>query len=296
MTNEFAYLLGMILGNGEIVRDNQNTQINIDIPHKKLETDSCRDIDIYVKASLVDINRVLSRLASTNFDINTGRKSTIFSFQKNNNDYLIQEILRLTGNVFKHDYMRMDASLFTMPADCKRMLLKGIADVTGYIRRSNYAFANRYEHRAYIEIPANWYMVVDICNMLKDVDVPVQTIDWAHPNMRDGLLKKYNSGQVNFWKKEHQIKIFANEFLKIGFNIKHKNDALQRLADEEIKGFSDAGRDISATHHFYWEKSPRKGKVKPPHPGENDAFIPEEIRGQHFNSWTEIARKLGYHE
>lgn len=66
MTNEFAYLLGMILGNGEIVRDNQNTQINIDIPHKKLETDSCRDIDIYVKASLVDINRVLSRLASTN--------------------------------------------------------------------------------------------------------------------------------------------------------------------------------------------------------------------------------------
>lgn len=33
-------------------------------------------------------------------------------------------------------------------------------------------------------------MVIDIANMLKDIDVPVQTIDFGHPNFRDGKLVK----------------------------------------------------------------------------------------------------------
>ena len=36
MNVEMAYLLGMILGNGEIQRDNSETRITIDIPHKNL--------------------------------------------------------------------------------------------------------------------------------------------------------------------------------------------------------------------------------------------------------------------
>ena len=44
----------------------------------------------------------------------------------------------------------------------KRALLRGIADSTGYIRRSNIAFGQDGAHRVYIEIPGNWYMVIDI--------------------------------------------------------------------------------------------------------------------------------------
>ena len=36
MNIEMAYLLGMILGNGEIQRDNTETRVTIDIPHKNL--------------------------------------------------------------------------------------------------------------------------------------------------------------------------------------------------------------------------------------------------------------------
>ena len=49
-------------------------------------------------------------------------------------------------------------------------------------------------------------MVIDICNLLKSVDIPVQSIDWAHPNMRDGNLKKYNAGEINFWKKNIKLR------------------------------------------------------------------------------------------
>jgi hypothetical protein len=142
----------------------------------------------------------------------------------------------------------------------------------------------------YIEIPGNWYMVIDIANMLKDVDVPVQTIDFGHPNFRDGNLVKCNDGKPNFWKKEHQVKVFANEFLPVGFNIRHKQDSLEKYA-EELLEFIDPVK----THKFYWEKAVRRAN-KPIHPGENDASLPEEIRGMHFDSWTDLARYLGYGE
>lgn len=78
--------------------------------------------------------------------------------------------------------------------------MKGIADVTGYIRKSNIAFGQDGAHRVYIEIPGNWYMVIDIANMLKAIDVLVQTIDFGHPNFRGGKLVKYNEGKPNFWE------------------------------------------------------------------------------------------------
>lgn len=131
-------------------------------------------------------------------------------------------------------------------------------------------------------------MVIDVANMLKDVDVPVQTIDFGHPNFRDAKLVKYNQGKPNFWKKEHQVKIFANEFLPVGFNIKHKQDALERYA-EELLEFIDPVK----THKFYWEKNIRRSN-KPIHPGENDPSLPDEIRGKHFDSWTDLAGLLGY--
>ena len=134
-------------------------------------------------------------------------------------------------------------------------------------------------------------MVIDIANMLRDVDVPVHTIDFGHPNFRDGNLKKYNEGKVNYWKKEHQIKVFANEFLPIGFNIKHKEDALEKYS-EELLEFLDPAK----THKFYWERRKSSERVKKTHPGENDPSLPKEIRGLHFNSWIELAKLLGYVE
>ena len=50
------------------------------------------------------------------------------------------------------------------------------------------------------------------------------------------------------------------------------------------------------THKFYWQKNNKVNKIKPIHPGENDSSLPTSIRGKHYNSWTELAKDLGYHE
>lgn len=290
MNNEMAYLLGMILGNGEIQRGTSSTTVTIDIPFKNLYTDDNKDVAVYVKASVVDIRTIVEPLVGNSLVVSEMSHSTKVSFSKLNTDYVIREILRLVGAGRHHSKMRMSSEMFGMSADEKKSLLRGVADVTGYIRRSNIAYGQEGAHRVYIEIPGNWYMVIDIANMLKDVDVPVQTIDFGHPNFRDGNLVKYREGRVNFWKKEHQVKIFANEFLSIGFNVKHKQDALVKYADELLEFI-----DPAKTHKFYWEKKIRR-TTRPRHPAENDPSLPSEIRGRHFESWTDLAGALGYGE
>ena len=295
MNKEMSYLLGMICGNGEIKRGSTSTTISITIPHKKLETEDYNDVRVYVRASITDIRTILEPLIGSGLSFIQQDNYSIISFNMTNESYLMREILRYTGNATSHEDIRIDEEVFSFTKDEKLAFLRGFADVTGYIRRSNYYF-KKYEHRVYLEVPRNWFLVIDICNLLKSVNIPVQTIDWAHPNIRDGKLTYYGRGQKDSWKKEHQIKIWANEFLPIGFAVIHKREALKKFADELVCGITSEGKDpMSVTHNFYWERS-SKNKNKPYHPGENDEFIPDEIRGNHYNSWKEIAADLGYKE
>lgn len=290
MNTEMSYLIGMILGNGEIQRGNTETNVTIDIPYKNLYTDDLKDVAVYVKASVVDIRSIIEPLIGRDLIVSQTKHSTKLSFIKNNEEYLTRELMHFIGSGRHHTTMKMSEELFSITTDEKKALLMGIADVTGYIRKSNIAYGQDGAHRVYIEIPGNWYMVIDIANMLKAVDIPVQTIDFGHPNFRDGKMVKYLEGRTKFWKKEHQVKIFANEFLPIGFNIKHKQDSLEKYASE-LLDFVDPAK----THKFYWEK-PIRHSIKPIHPEENDPSLPKEIRGKHFDSWTELAKILGYGE
>ena len=288
MNAQMAYLVGMILGNGEVQRKEDVTTITIELPHKNLRDDEGREVDVYVKSSLADIRSVIEPLVGHSLPISQDKRATQISFTKPNADYTMREILRLIGNGVHHSTMSMNAELFSMTTDEKKELLRGIADVTGYIRNSNRAYKKDGLNRVYIEIPGNWSMVVDISNMLKELDIPVQNIDWGHPNFRDTDLEKYNEGKPYYWKKEHQVKIYANEFLPIGFNILHKQKALEKYASEMTPS------DRRLTHRFYWEMPERKQKRKPIHPMENDESLPVEIRGKHYDSWKDLARDLGY--
>ena len=290
MNTQMAYLIGMILGNGEVQRKSDTTTITVELPHKNLIDDEGREVSVYVKSSLADIRGIVEPLIGYSLPISQTKRATQFSFTMPNADYTMREILRFIGNGVHHSTMTMNDELFGMKTDEKKELLRGIADVTGYIRKSNIAFGQDGCHRVYIEIPGNWQMVIDIANMLKDLDIPVQTIDFGHPNFRDSNLKKYNEGKPYYWKKEHQVKIWANEFLPIGFNIVHKQRALERYADELLDYL-----DEEKTHQFYWQKTIRR-KEKPTHPMENDESLPLSIRGKHYESWTELANELGYGE
>lgn len=174
MNTEMAYLLGMVLGNGEIQQDTRSTTVTIDIPYKNLYTDDLKEVAAYVKASVVDIRGIVEPLIGHDLAISETEHSTKLSFNKPNSEYVIREMLRLIGSGRHHSTMRMDPELFSLSTDEKKSLLRGMADVTAYIRKSNIAYGQEGAHRVYIEIPGNWYLVIDVANMLKDIDIPVQ--------------------------------------------------------------------------------------------------------------------------
>lgn len=55
-------------------------------------------------------------------------------------------------------------------------------------------------------------------------------------------------------EKEHQVKIWANEFNPIGFGIIHKQQALDMFSDELIAAYIKLGKDLKKkTHKYFWE-------------------------------------------
>ncbi len=76
----------------------------------------------------------------TQLDFIQNPTSTILSFQKPNSDFLIREIMRYIGNATNHSNVRIHSDVFNFTMDHKIEFLRGFADVTGYIRRSNYFF------------------------------------------------------------------------------------------------------------------------------------------------------------
>ena len=94
--------------------------------------------------------------------------------------------------------------------------------------------------------------------------------------------------------KETSSSIFLNS---IGFAVLHKQEALDYFANEQrIHIEVQRNKKTSdVTHRYYWELTSRN-RNKPSHPGENDEFIPKEIRGKHYDSWSAIAEDMGYGE
>jgi hypothetical protein len=299
---DIAYLLGMIAGKGQIIRGNRETEIIINIPHKNLEIEG-ENTQQSVKASLLDIVGRLKSLVGTNMNWDTTKPNVAhITFSKPNGDYLIRTINAYFENKISWRDFRIPKEIFSASKDVKIEFLRGIADVTAHIRKSNLAYGIEYNHRIYIEIMSNWEICIDIVNLLKDLDVPVQNIRWAHPNIVDPTLKFYNKGMRNY--KEHQIKIWAEEFEKIGFNIEHKNKLLKKFADLNRKNWIKyssktkkmKGKPISEIHHKYYWETKEIEKKKQSHPDESHPSIHPKIRGKHFDSWKQIAKELGYYE
>lgn len=94
-------------------------------------------------------------------------------------------------------------------------------------------------------------------------------------------------------KREHQIKVFNNCFRSIGFYIDHKNKKFLELADENDTNELATIKCRECDKCDPLIKMKRSPRVKPPHIEEGNEDLPEELKGNHYNSYWEICRDLG---
>jgi hypothetical protein len=134
-------------------------------------------------------------------------------------------------------------------------------------------------------------MPIQLCALLQGdpLNIPVQTIDWGHPNIRNGFAKEYYKGRENAWAREHQLKIFAEDFESIGFRIEHKNKILEEMAD--------SNRSLKLHSDNILCMPPKKiTKTKVDHPQEDSEKLPNEIRCKHFDAYWRYARDWVAHK
>lgn len=278
---DVAYLLGMIVARGYI-REGTTKQIIIEIPYTDLETDYEKDRN----SLLVSVDRIINRVGE--LVTNSPRKeahdnSVNIVFDIHKPTLFWRDIRMLLGD--KKDYTEFEVpeQIFIAPSSIQREFIRGFVDVGAKVRKSNEYFGGL--RRLHIDVlNPNWKLPIQICSLLQDhLNIPVQNIIWGHPNLRNPKLKKYTIGYVDFWRKEHQIKVFADVFEEIGFYIKHKQD----LFMEFVKHNKALNRSSSFCN------PPKKVKEKPVHPAESSPKLPSQLQGKHYDSSWQICKDLG---
>jgi hypothetical protein len=279
LTPDISYLLGLITGHGEIQQSSDAKKIIIEFEYKALESKAITkvfDQRLHIQTSLDPIVYRLQRMG-INVQKVTGEKiSLVLTWLQEDISWLFIKFL-INGTRFNYHDFLIPEPIFETTQENKREFLRGIADVTAFVRKSNVDQAGR--HRVYIEISnRNWFLPPQLCQLWQQsLNMATQYIGYGHPNIRGGTGTS--------WAKEHQIKIYAEDFESIGFYISHKNEALKELAEYNKANFD---RKQSLCNG----KAGRE-KIKPSHQHESHKKLPAEINGRHFNSYKQICKCLG---
>jgi len=234
---DLAYILGLIFGRGEFYEKGNERKIIIRFSFKKEDLLNGKDLINVEESMTISLFKISERLRNTlgcNVIPEPYSKGSnlILSFHSNNIAWRI--LKEFTKNKFNHKEFEIHEYFNEFSIDILREFIIGFSDACGFIRKSNYDLNGR--HRVYIQINnSNWILPIQICNILQEkLEVPVQLIQWGHPNMREPNKIDVKS-EYTGWAREHQIKIFADNFLKIGFNFTFKQKLLEHLANVNIK-------------------------------------------------------------
>ncbi len=279
---DVAYLLGLITARGTLVQGQAVRQLIIEFPYSSLHLrgdTSEFDQQTEISLGLHTIRSRLLYLLEADIEI-TPRQNTsidlVVRFLRNNMAW--RNLLLLLDGKTGYAHFHIPSVFFQsdIPREWKVQFVRGFADVAGNIRRANRYVDGR--HRVRLDVlnsPHNWAVPVQLCCLLQQhLEVPVQLITWGHPNLGRAF-------------REHQINIFAEPFLRIGFSFRHKQKILEELAERDRRQYPNASyRPCPAIR--------RIRRHKPSDPAENDAdHLDSRLVGKHFDAYFQICRTLG---
>lgn len=285
LDSDTAYLLGLIVIRGRLIETGGDHRIVIAFPSKNLLATGVRlkfDQKKHLRLGANQIRDRLSELLGTEIQVKESGKDVQFIARFLGSNMIWRNLRYLLGSSNSYADFTIPQALFDAPEDLKREFVRGVADAGGFIRNSNNYMGEK--RRVYIEVNnRNWLLPIQICRVLQQgLGIPVQLIQWGHPNTRGPYELKGTS-----WAKEHQVKIFAEHFIKVGFYIDYKQQILEEFVKDD--------RRLGGTLPPFCNPNPRIRRIpqKPKHPQESSPYLPKAIRGKHFNSYWQICLALG---
>ena len=193
------------------------------------------------------------------------------------------------GNSFHFHTGRIPPSVKSTNSENQTEFVNGLLDTAGFCNAGGWVPRkgqnSEIRQRFYFQIVKNWSLVVDIDNfMRKYFQTPIQTIDWGHPNIRDGNLTEAIAGKTSAYAREHQIKIYPEYLEKFKFRISSKQAMFNELLNHNIKS--------NFTNTEDWFPPKKITTLRSRHPDEDNLRLPPELR-RHFDASWQVNLALG---
>lgn len=233
----------------------------------------------------------LKEVISADYDIIANNSMTLLVIDFKENVRLFDLISKNFNSESSFDRFHIPENVYSTTKENKIEFINGLLDTAGFpspggwLNRDGVNGHGRM--RVYFQIVRNWHLPVEIDNFLRsEFNLPIHTIDWGHPNIRDANLTDYYESRQTSWSREHQIKFFPEYYDMFSFRISYKQELFNELTQHNKKVVFDKEDD------WFPPSKISTSKIKAYHPGESDLRIPEEAR-KHFDAFWQINLSLG---
>lgn len=233
----------------------------------------------------------LKKKIDVNFEVVGNDHMTFLILNFNLNDKNFEIIKSMFKGKTSFDSFEIPLEIYRTGRSTKVEFVNGFMDSAGFFNSGGWLNRNgKYgsgRMRAYLQIVRNWKMPVLICNFLKkDMSLPIHTIDWGHPNIRDSDMEDYYNSNPLSWSREHQVKFFPEYYAQFKLRLDHKQKMFNELREHNRKVGFDNNDDCNPP------KPIGLGKLKPYHFGENDKRIPKQVR-KHCDAYWQVCDDMG---
>lgn len=282
MNTDKAYLLGLIIGGG--VFGNAEDVFSIRLPYKKWGSylaNPQRAGDI-----AGDILRRVGQMFRAVYDLSVQYETTPGGTWKilcEGDTTAVKKDLVRYGIVCEGE-IRESADISRivfelMDDNLKRRFIAGLADTIGSMAKSQRRFTDEHQIISFEIKGHNFKFVCDLCRLLYSINCIPDQVNWNHPN-----IHCTNDPYYAQWGKGFKLRILLDQYAKFGaFAFRTKAETLienRRLQQENHVAVRCESRNMHFTPSTV-------------HPAENDARLPEIIRGGHYIHYRHFCTVMG---
>ncbi len=282
MNTDKAYLLGLIIGGG--VFGNAEDVFRIRLPYKKWGS----YIENPQRAGQIagDILRKVGQMFRAIYNLSVQYETTpsgTWTILCEGDISGVQEDLTRYGIACDGE-IRGNANISEIVPELvddnlKRRFVAGLADTIGSMAKSQRRFSDEHQILSFEIKGYNFQFVCDLCRLLYSINCIPDQVNWNHPNIHCTSDPYYAQ-----WNKGFKLRILLDQYARFGaFAFRTKAET------------SNENRQLQHQTHTAERCEERDFHVTPStvHPAENDARLPENIRGGHYIHFRHFCTVMG---
>lgn len=282
MNTDKAYLLGLIIGGG--IFGNAEDVFRIKLPYKKWGSylDNPQRAGQIAADILQRVGQMFRAIYGLSVQYETSASGIWIILCEGDTTQVKADLNHYS--ILADGEIRGNADIELLVRDLiddnlKRRFIAGLADTIGSMAKSQRRFSDEHQILSFEIKGYNFKFVCELCRLLYSINCIPDQVNWNHPNIHCPSDPYY--GQ---WNKGFKLRVLLDQYARFGaFAFRTKAES------------SEENRRLQREQHEAEYCETREIRVTPStvHPAEDDARLPDVIRGGHYIHFRHFCAVLG---